>query len=141
MPLRSWLAAGVCLTMAATCRASASAGTPERGAPETVRLLDVPYVPQSEALCGGAAIAMVLRYWGEPSILAEEFSALVEPGQAGIRTDDLVRAVRARGWTALPVTGTRFYVRDQLAQGRPVVAILQGGKVSYHYVVLVAWAN
>ena len=25
--------------------------------------LDVPYVSQTEALCGGAASAMVLRYW------------------------------------------------------------------------------
>jgi hypothetical protein len=131
------------MMMAATCYNSASAETPrlERGAPEPVRLLDVPYVPQSEALCGGAAIAMVLRYWGETAVLAEDFATLVEPGGAGIRTDTLVEAVRARGWTALPVTGTPSNVRAQLAQGRPVIALLHVGSGAYHYVVLVAWAN
>ena len=143
MFLRSWLAANVILTMAATFFTSASAGAPhsERGASETVRLLDVPYVPQTEALCGGAAIAMVLRYWGEPSVLAEDFAALVEPGRDGIRTDDLVRAVRARGWTALPVAGNSPYVREQLSRGRPVIALLQPSSGGYHYVVVVAWAN
>ncbi len=27
--------------------------------------LDVPYLPQTDALCGGAAAAMVFRYWGD----------------------------------------------------------------------------
>jgi hypothetical protein len=27
--------------------------------------IDVPYLPQTDALCGGAAAAMVLRYWGD----------------------------------------------------------------------------
>jgi ABC-type bacteriocin/lantibiotic exporter with double-glycine peptidase domain len=129
--------------MAATGHSSVRAGTTqlETSASGTVRLLDVPYVPQTEALCGGAAIAMVLRYWGEPAILAEDFATLVEPGGAGIRTDTLVRAIRARGWTASPLTGTPSDVRSQLAQGRPVIALLQAGAGSFHYVVLVAWAN
>jgi len=139
----SWRAASVWLTMAAACYTSAGAGKPplETSAPETVRLLDVPYVPQSEALCGGAAIAMVLRYWGEPAVLAEDFATLVEPGEAGIRTDALVEALRVRGWTALALTGTPSDVRGQLAEGRPVIALVQMGAGSYHYVVLVAWAN
>ena len=33
--------------------------------------LDVPYVSQTEALCGGAASAMVLRYWGARGVTAE----------------------------------------------------------------------
>lgn len=143
MSPRSWLTAIVFLTVAVAFCASTSAGASPRegGASETVRLLDVPYVPQTEALCGGAAIAMVLRYWGEPAVLAEDFAALVEPGEAGIRTDALIRAVRARGWTALPLVGTPSSVRDQLAQGRPVIALLQVSSGTFHYVVLVAWAN
>ena len=27
--------------------------------------LPVPYLPQTDALCGGAAAAMVFRYWGD----------------------------------------------------------------------------
>lgn len=113
----------------------------ERNAPERVRLLDVPYVPQSGALCGGAALAMVLRYWGMTGVLAEDFATLVETGQAGIRTGALVKAAEAHGWTALPLPGTSAEVRNQLARGRPVIALIRSGSDSYHYVVLVAWVN
>jgi len=106
-----------------------------------VRFLDVPYVPQSGALCGGAALAMVLRYWGKPGVLADDFTALVEPGQAGIRTGALVQAVEAYGWTALPLRGTPSGVENHLARGRPVIALIEASSSSYHYVVLVAWAN
>ena len=36
-------------------------------------VLDVPFIAQSELLCGGAAAAMVMRYWGERGIDAESF--------------------------------------------------------------------
>ena len=139
---RSLLVAGVCTALATIFFSHADAGTPpERRSSETVRLLDVPFVPQSEALCGGAAVAMVLRYWGEAGVLAEDFAPLVEPGGAGIRGDALIGAVRARGWSAHAMTGTPALVQDQLAQGRPVVALIQTGSGAYHYIVVVAWAN
>ena len=140
---RAWLAAGVCTTLAAVCFGTAGAESlpvAER-AGEPVRLLDVPYVPQSAALCGGAALAMVLRYWGAHAVLAEDFAALIDPGEAGIRTDSMVRAVESRGWTPLPMPGARSEIREQLAKGRPVITLLSVGPGLYHYVVLVAWAN
>src|ERR1700741_153955 len=131
------------MTLAATCFGPAGAETRrlEAGVPQAVRLLDVPYVGQTEALCGGAAIAMVLRYWGEPAVRAEDFAALAEPGGSGIRADALVYEGRRRGWTALPMTGTPTIVTDQLSQGRPMVTLLEVGAGVYHYVGLVAWAN
>jgi len=142
--MRSWLVVGACVAAVALARpAPAAAGMPpgDRSAPEKVQLLDVPYVPQSETLCGGAALAMVLRYWGKSDVLADDFAALVEPGQAGIRTGTLVKAVEAYGWTALPLAGTPAEVEGHLAQGRPVIVLIRAGSTSYHYVVLVAWAN
>jgi len=129
--------------MAALCFPAGVGGAPmaATGESERARLLDVPFVPQTEALCGGAAIAMVLRYWGEHDVLAENFAALVRPGEAGIRTEVLVDAVRARGWRALPLNGTLSVVDSQLAAGRPLIALLQVGRGSFHYVVLVAHAN
>ena len=38
------------------------------------RHLAVPVSPQSEALCGGAAAAMVMRYWGATGVYAESFA-------------------------------------------------------------------
>jgi len=44
----------------------------------SLRVLDVPFIAQSESLCGGAAAAMVLRYWGERGLTAESFASLVD---------------------------------------------------------------
>ena len=52
-----------------------------------------------------------------------------------------MKAVEAYGWTALPLPGTPAEVENHLAQGRPVIALIRAGSDSYHYVVLVAWAN
>jgi hypothetical protein len=142
--VRSWRAIGVCVAAAILAwPAPAVAGTSwdERSAPEKVRVLDVPYVPQSSELCGGAALAMVLRYWGKPGVRAEDFAALVEPGRAGIPTDTLVKAVEASGWTAVALPGTPAEVASQLARGRPVIALIRAGPDSFHYVVILAWAN
>ena len=134
-------AAALAWAAPAVAEAPASAPAEERSAPATLQLLDVPYVPQSEALCGGAALAMVLRYWGMSGVFAEDFAALVEPGQAGIRTGALVRAAQAEGWLALPLPASAVALQSQLAQGRPVIALIQVSPGSYHYVVLVAWAK
>ena len=55
-------------------------------AQRVVGALDVPYVAQSEALCGGAASAMVLRYWGARGVSAEEFVSLLNARRDGIET-------------------------------------------------------
>jgi hypothetical protein len=114
---------------------------------EPVRVLDVPFVPQSEALCGGASLAMVLRWWGEPQVQAEEFSSLVTRGEgaaagaSGIRGDSLVAAVERRGWSAFPIEATRADVRDHLARGRPLIARIDTGSKVAHYVVLLGWTT
>lgn len=103
-------------------------------------VLDVPFVPQSEALCGGAAAAMVLRYWGERGVSAESFAQLVDRSAAGIRTSALVDEVRRRGWNVVGVEGTRPLLTRELALGRPVIALIEDRPGTFHYVVVVAAA-
>ncbi len=102
-------------------------------------LLDVPFVPQSEALCGGAAAAMVLRYWSAAPVYAEDFASLVTESAEGITLGDLTRAIRDRGWRALPFAGTPVDVEGHLARGRPVIALIEDRPGRNHYVVVVAW--
>jgi tetratricopeptide (TPR) repeat protein len=102
-------------------------------------ILDVPFLPQTEALCGGAAAAMVLRYWGERGIDAGDFASLVEPAAGGIRTGRLVADLERRGYRALAFAGTGALIRQHLAAGRPVIALIEDHPRVYHYVVLVAW--
>jgi len=112
----------------------------------STRLLDVPYLPQSEDLCGGAAVAMVLRYWGDRQVQPDDFSSLIDRTAAGIRADVLTAAVTRRGWNALPYaagngTSSNHWIRDQVDQGRPVVALIQVGPDRYHYIVIVGWTG
>lgn len=106
------------------------------------RLLDVPFLPQSEDLCGGAAVAMVLRYWGARDVHPDDFAALVDRSRAGIPADVLTGDVRRRGWQALPFLADEAdgggWAGGHVDAGRPVVALIAVGPARYHYVVIVA---
>ena len=106
--------------------------------PGPLTILDVPFVSQSEALCGGAAAAMILRYWGERGLDAESFAHLVDRSAGGIRTDRLVGDLRARGWSAAGLEGTGERMSAELDRGRPVLALIQDRPGTFHYVVVVA---
>ena len=109
------------------------------GAP--FHLLDVPYVSQSEDLCGGAAVAMVMRFWGARDVYAETFSGLVDREAGGIRGEDLLRALHSRGWQAVSFKADRALVQSHLAAGRPPIALIQDRPGRFHYVVIVGWSN
>ena len=127
------------MTAAVTFVAAApvSGQTPSPSSPGPV--LDVPYVPQSEALCGGAAVAMVMRYWGAIGIHAESFSSLVDPGQQGIRGEDLISEVTRRGWSAASFRGDAMLVQRSLEARRPLIALVEDRPGRFHYVVVVSW--
>jgi len=113
-------------------------GRAAQAAPPSVRVLDVPFVSQSESLCGGAAAAMVLRFWGERGVNAESFAHLVDRQTAGIRTIDLVRELERRGFAAVTVPGSAARLADEINQnGRPVLALIEDRPGIYHYVVVV----
>jgi len=109
----------------------------------TTRLLDVPYLSQTEDLCGGAALAMVLRYWGEREVYPEDFSALVDHSKSGIPTNVLAAEVSRRGWQSFALNITADARNDQIGEhvekGRPVIALIEVRPGRYHYVVIVAW--
>ncbi|MFN2316446.1 MAG: cysteine peptidase family C39 domain-containing protein [Gemmatimonadales bacterium] len=101
--------------------------------------LAVPYLPQTVLLCGGAALAMVERWWGRRGVYAEEFASLVQPALGGIRTTDLDSAARARGWETRAIRGTPEVTRQLLRAGVPVIALLEVAPDRYHYVVVLEW--
>jgi hypothetical protein len=104
---------------------------------QSLTLLDVPFIAQSELLCGGAAAAMVMRYWGERGIDADAFQPLVDRKAGGIRTSALVSNLRARRWNVVAVDGSAETLTRELEQGRPVIALVEDHPGVYHYVVVV----
>ena len=100
-------------------------------------LLDVPYLPQTEALCGGAAAAMVMRYWGAHDIYADAFASLVDAAAGGIRTGALVAALEQRGWTVIAGPAEPGALRAHLDRRRPAIALIEDRPGTFHYVVVV----
>ena len=133
----------MCAWAVALCAAagfiSPAVAQPPKAAPAPSQvLLSVPYLPQTEALCGGAAAAMVMRYWGAQDIYPDAFAPLVDRSAGGIRTSALVSALEERRWTAVAGPGDTAQMTRELARGRPVIALIQDRPGRFHYVVVVS---
>ena len=102
--------------------------------------LPVPYLPQTEALCGGAAAAMVMRFWGERDVYADAFAPLVDAKAGGIHTSALSAALEQRGWRVSAGGGDVPRLGAELARGRPVIALIEDRPGRFHYVVVVSAA-
>jgi predicted double-glycine peptidase len=98
--------------------------------------LDVPFVPQTDALCGGAAAAMVFRYWGDAHADVQQFAALVDRRAGGIADGVLVDAIKARGWRALRIAGSIDELNARLQNRQPVIVLIADRRDTYHYVVV-----
>lgn len=140
--LTAWVVMAA-VVLVATVATPAFAQTPPADPAGSTRLLDVPYLTQTEDLCGGAAMAMVLRYWGDRRVQPEDFASLIDRSAAGIRTDVLTADVRRRGWQGFPIDGAtgahHDWMRDQIDRGRPIVALIEVRPNRYHYIVIVGW--
>ena len=99
--------------------------------------MDVPYLAQTDALCGGAAAAMVFRYWGDVHADPQEFAPIVDRRAGGIANGALVDAVRRRGWQAVELAGGSADLQARLAARQPVVVLIADRGPRYHYVVAV----
>src|SRR3954447_12177768 len=100
--------------------------------------IEVPYLPQTDALCGGAAAAMVFRYWGDVHADVQEFAPIVDRRAGGIAVDVLTNAIEARGWRTDRVAGSLDALADRLRDGQPVIVLLPERGKRYHYVVATA---
>src|SRR3954469_4820565 len=86
--------------------------------------IEVPYLPQTDALCGGAAAAMVFRYWGDAHADLQDFAPLIDRRAGGIAADVLTAAVESRGWRAVRVDGSIDALGARLRDGQPVIVLL-----------------
>ena len=99
--------------------------------------LDVPFLPQTDTLCGGAAMAMVFRYWGDARADVQQFATLVDQRAGGIADEVLVDAVKQRGWRAVRLAGSVDELRARLRDGQPVIVLVADRRDTYHYLVVI----
>ena len=134
-----WLVPGLC-ALFISCVTGRMQGTrPAEGEVAADVALQVPYVSQSELLCGGAAIAMIERWWGRRGVYAEDFAYLVQRASGGIFSSDMARVLRARGWDTDARSTTAARVQQSLTDSVPVIALIKVAANRYHYVVIIAW--
>src|SRR5918993_676608 len=123
--MRLRVSVAVCAAVLATAATAARASSAQLPVPSSQLpvsgsgILDVPYIQQSEALCGGAAAAMVMRYWGAAGVYAETFASLVNDAARGIRGDALLDDLRGRGWDARSFRGDAALVLNRLRDRQP----------------------
>jgi hypothetical protein len=106
--------------------------------PAAAQPLAVPFLPQSEDLCGGAAAAMVMRYWGAADVYPDAFARLVDHSAGGIRTGTLTADLERRGWVAAAGSGSAAELDKELQRGRPIMALIEDRPGRFHYVVILA---
>lgn len=99
--------------------------------------LDVPFLPQTEDLCGGAAAAMLFRFWGDTHATVSQFAPLVDHEAGGIADTVLVEAMRARHWNVERLAGSFSTLDAELRAHRPVMLLLEDRPGRYHYVIAV----
>lgn len=106
-----------------------------------VRVDDVPFVPGDDGLCGPAVLAMLLAHAGAPAPLDDLVQAVYLPGRAGSLQVEMLAALRRRQRLAVPVTGGWVALRDELAAGLPVAALVNLSLPvwpRWHYLVVTA---
>jgi ABC-type bacteriocin/lantibiotic exporter with double-glycine peptidase domain len=101
--------------------------------------LDVPFVEQlDDGFCGPAALAAILRYWGDFVSQQEIADAVYLSSVNGSLSFDLLRYAEQRGFSATLYHGSLQDIREHLSAGFPLVVVLgQGKNAAGHYVVVV----
>jgi ABC-type bacteriocin/lantibiotic exporter with double-glycine peptidase domain len=104
--------------------------------------LDVPFVRQEKNGCGPAAVAMVFDYWRlhgfVPPGLPQEAAVrrnLAANGAEGLSAREMQAYFEAHGFRTFPIAAEWEDLAHHLAQGRPLIVALGGGRMR-HYVVV-----
>jgi tetratricopeptide (TPR) repeat protein len=101
--------------------------------------LEVPFVAQRKDTCGAAALAMVLRYWGDDATHDDVARTLLTPELHGIAGSRLAEFARGRGMEAVAYKGDMANLREFVGKGRPLIVAWDMGRGRYHDVVVVGF--
>jgi hypothetical protein len=102
----------------------------------------VPFFPQTELMCGPAALASVLNYYGDSVGLDEVSTAVYHPELKGSLSMDLLIYAKERGFEAMFYKGGLEDLKQRLGEGRPLILFLNLAYDFYpvgHYVVAVGY--
>jgi len=110
--------------------------------PDASVLEHVPVREFEDDNCGPGSLSVVLNALGDRVSEAELVAAVPRAPGGGVLSVDLLLAARQRGFSASLVSGNEAMVRQEIAEGRPVILLLKllnapgRSKDIYHYVVV-----
>lgn len=134
------LALGGCISLPQTeaLRESGVAGLPAR-----VELVDVPYYPQEDLMCGPTSLAMALNAVGVDASVTSLTEQVYLPGREGSLQIEMLAAARRNGALAYQLAPELRAVLQEVAAGTPVVALLNLSGIKFwplwHYAVVVGY--
>ena len=134
------LTLGGCISLPQTeaLRESGHAGLPAR-----VELVDVPYYPQEDLMCGPTSLAMALNAVGVDAKVASLTGQVYLPGREGSLQIEMLAAARRNGALAYQLAPEFRAVLQEVAAGTPVVALLNLSGMKFwpiwHYAVVVGY--
>lgn len=98
--------------------------------------LDVPFIAQEKNGCGSAALAMVIRYWGQDADAALIQTELYSQDERGIPAAAMQRYLGGRGFQAYAFRGEWQDLLHHLSLGRPpIVCYKPTRRGPFHYAV------
>jgi len=132
------LAGCISLPQTEALRESGYAGLPPR-----VELVDVPYYPQEDLMCGPTSLAMALNAVGVDAKVASLTEQVYLPGREGSLQIEMLAATRRNGALAYQLAPELRAVLQEVAAGTPVVVLLNIGGIKFwpvwHYAVVVGY--
>lgn len=134
------LALGGCVSLPQTeaLRESGYAGLPVRA-----ELVDVPYYPQEDLMCGPTSLAMALNAVGVDASVPSLTEQVYLPGRKGSLQIEMLAATRRNGALAYQLAPELRAVLQEIAAGTPVVALLNLSGIKlwpiWHYAVVVGY--
>lgn len=105
---------------------------------------NVPFFPQDELMCGPAALASVIGYWGADGSMREVANKVYEEKLGGTLPIDLVIFAKEKGFMAAFYSGGLEDLKRNLSKGIPLILFLNLGLREYpvgHYIVAVGYSD
>ncbi|MBI5588547.1 MAG: C39 family peptidase [Deltaproteobacteria bacterium] len=102
----------------------------------------VPFFPQNEYMCGPAALASVVGYWGEKAGMRDVEKEVYEEKLKGTLPLDLFIYAKEKGFDAVYYKGSMADLREKIRGGTPLILFLNLGYEIYpvgHYIVAIGY--
>lgn len=104
----------------------------------------VPFFPQDEYMCGPAALASVIGYWGRGEGMEKVAKEVYEEKLKGTLPLDLFLYAKEKGFDAVYYKGSLADLKEKLDGGFPLILFLNLGYEMYpvgHYIVAVGYSD